>query len=681
MSNRLPDQEAITAAPSHLVAILDDEVKNLTWAGLVALFATVYAAATHASRHKSGGADAIKLHELAAPDDNTTLDATTLLHGLMSKLDKVKLDAIEAQADVTDAGNVGAAVHGATAKTTPVDADTLALIDSAAGNVLKKVTVANLKTAILAALVDGAPETLDTLNELAAALADDASFAATMAAALGNKADHATTVTGGGLATGGGDLTAPRVITVLAASQAEAEAGTDNTKAMTPLRVAEAIAELAGGGDFESLTGDPWDNAPMAGLIGINVRAYGATGDARKVTDAVCANGDATVTSDSANFTAGDVGKIFWACDTGGTVVANSVIASINSGTSVELEDAATGSASGCIAVLGTDDTQAIIDANAAALEVSRAAVLVPAGGYIFKKRLFTHSFSDTTVPPAILGDGSERTLFFCSPDIADEGYGHSQSFFNVEGNCRSSLWRGFTIDGCSVLRDYIHYAANWAGNNCRRDDIYLHNWKAVIGGLYVGGAGQLVIGGSVRYIDSVGMQVAGGGVWVGSYLGDCTGAGVVVTNSGQFHCTGCSIDESSGGSMQLTSVTDARFDSCLIYAPYGGVALELITNGTCRINNTVIKPFGGNDNSTGLKVGSGCTAIVGMSQLTGSGTGKGLDNSGTVIDALGNAIGSRTGNAPVIMIDVDHTPTSDPEVPGQLWRDGDVLKVSLPTP
>ena len=41
----------------------------------------------------------------------------------------------------------------------------------------------------VAALVDSAPETLDTLNELSAALGDDPNFAATIATSLGNKAD------------------------------------------------------------------------------------------------------------------------------------------------------------------------------------------------------------------------------------------------------------------------------------------------------------------------------------------------------------------------------------------------------------------------------------------------------------------------------------------------------------
>jgi|WetSurSiteA1Bulk_404760.scaffolds.fasta_scaffold00434_18 hypothetical protein len=41
----------------------------------------------HASRHQSGGADAIKLDDLAAPDNNTDLDSSAAAHGLMKKLD------------------------------------------------------------------------------------------------------------------------------------------------------------------------------------------------------------------------------------------------------------------------------------------------------------------------------------------------------------------------------------------------------------------------------------------------------------------------------------------------------------------------------------------------------------------------------------------------------------------
>ncbi len=40
----------------------------------------------HASSHQSGGSDAIKLDDLAAPDDNTDLNASVSAHGLLPKL-------------------------------------------------------------------------------------------------------------------------------------------------------------------------------------------------------------------------------------------------------------------------------------------------------------------------------------------------------------------------------------------------------------------------------------------------------------------------------------------------------------------------------------------------------------------------------------------------------------------
>lgn len=103
-----------------------------------------------------------------------------------------KLAGIEALADVTDAGNVGPAIHGATAKTAPASNDELALIDSAASNALKRITYGDLSTAIVALIAASAPSTLDTLQELAAALGNDPNFATTITTALGLKAPLAS---------------------------------------------------------------------------------------------------------------------------------------------------------------------------------------------------------------------------------------------------------------------------------------------------------------------------------------------------------------------------------------------------------------------------------------------------------------------------------------------------------
>lgn len=60
-----------------------------------------------------------------------------------------------------------------------------------------KVTQSDIDSAI-ASLVDSSPDTLDTLNELAAALGDDPNFATTITNTLGNKVDK---VAGKGLST------------------------------------------------------------------------------------------------------------------------------------------------------------------------------------------------------------------------------------------------------------------------------------------------------------------------------------------------------------------------------------------------------------------------------------------------------------------------------------------------
>lgn len=72
--------------------------------------------------------------------------ATAAQKGLMTATQAAKLDGIEAEADKTDAGNVAPAIAGATAKSGPVDADSLGLIDSEDSNALKEMTLADLKT-------------------------------------------------------------------------------------------------------------------------------------------------------------------------------------------------------------------------------------------------------------------------------------------------------------------------------------------------------------------------------------------------------------------------------------------------------------------------------------------------------------------------------------------------------
>lgn len=117
-------------------------------------------------------------------------------------------------------------------------------------NTQQLANTAFVQTAI-ANLVASSPATLDTLNELAAALGNDPNFATTMATQLGLKAPLASPVFTGTPAapTAVQDTSTTQVATTdfvmkQAATQAEAEAGTSTTRWMSPLRVLQTIAKV-----------------------------------------------------------------------------------------------------------------------------------------------------------------------------------------------------------------------------------------------------------------------------------------------------------------------------------------------------------------------------------------------------------------------------------------------------
>lgn len=75
-----------------------------------------------------------------------TLAANSDTKVATQKATKTYADSVAATAT-----SVASIIHAASGKTTPVDADELGLIDSAASNALKKLTLANLKTTLIAA--------------------------------------------------------------------------------------------------------------------------------------------------------------------------------------------------------------------------------------------------------------------------------------------------------------------------------------------------------------------------------------------------------------------------------------------------------------------------------------------------------------------------------------------------
>jgi hypothetical protein len=151
-------QDTLTLVNGTGVAITTDAATDTVTIGTTA-------ATTGAAGHMSA-ADKTKLDGVATGATANSADATllaranhtgtqsadTVIDGTTNKAftatERTKLAGIEAAADVTDAVNVGTSIDGAAAKVTPVDADTMPLIDSAATNTLKKVTWANIKATL-----------------------------------------------------------------------------------------------------------------------------------------------------------------------------------------------------------------------------------------------------------------------------------------------------------------------------------------------------------------------------------------------------------------------------------------------------------------------------------------------------------------------------------------------------
>lgn len=134
------------------------------------------------------------------------------------------------------AGHLSAFFRGVLSSANGADARTALGVDAAI-------------SAAITSLVNASPAALDTLSELATALGSDPNFATTMTNALAGKVPTGRTISVGGIATGGGDLGANRTITVPKATNPDAVAGTDDTKAMTAVRTKDAIGVFAIGGN------------------------------------------------------------------------------------------------------------------------------------------------------------------------------------------------------------------------------------------------------------------------------------------------------------------------------------------------------------------------------------------------------------------------------------------------
>lgn len=204
---------------SELITAIGTDYKQLrTWitgsasgdlTGLTTTDKTSLRAAINEVNAKPSGGGANLTRTLSATtivvESDTGTDATLPAAdgtnaGLMVPAQVTKLAGIEAAADVTDAGNVASSVHGASTKSAPVSADEIAVIDSAGSWALKRTTMGELSTFLIAEMGAGAPALLNTIDEIAATLGDNPNAITDLTTSIsGKQAAHANLTAFSGL--------------------------------------------------------------------------------------------------------------------------------------------------------------------------------------------------------------------------------------------------------------------------------------------------------------------------------------------------------------------------------------------------------------------------------------------------------------------------------------------------
>lgn len=398
----------------------------------------------------------------------------------------------------------------------------------------------------------------------------------------------------------------------------------------------------------------------------INVKAYGAKGDAQKVTDG--AGGVGYITSSTANFQASDVGKVIWAVtgDTSGTVLVQTTIASIVSSTRVNLASGGVGANTGLVVVWGTDDTAALQAASTAAVAMYHGGggstnaiqltsnpptIYCPAGGYIFQKLPFDFTKQGYAFAgPNFIGDGANATYFYPSANYDFTTTYANRGMMVSGGYGYQAIMSGWTLDGTNCARP--SGAAYYYGAELNAKTIS----DVVVTGFNASGVGGGII---CEATNVIGCTAAGNAVagWifepgpttvVGGLFSNSNPASAVVTGfstptiNGSISFHGTTFDEPG---LQVLNSLNVSLHGCTIYGGDPNGCLYVDGTSSVYIYGGTIGAFGTPTNATGLKIASGGLVAAYGAYIYGRGSSYALNNSGTFIDGGGNTIVNNTSS------------------------------------
>lgn len=221
----------------------------------------------------------------------------------------------------------------------------------------------------------------------------------------------------------------------------------------------------------------------------VNVKRFGAKGDALRIFDAAITTGTATLTSTQAAFTSGDAGKtihVFGAGAAGVPLV--TTILSVSSGVAILAANAGT-TVTVAEGLFGTDDTAASISAVAYAKTLVRgsaftkqqdgASVYYPKGGYLISSNVL---IDESNI--MVQGESYSASVIF-APNATFSLITFDNASFalynNGVRNIRLSTPGKATAGYQLTVKHCIYFIA---------ENVFFNGW---FGGLYIGGCGKMI--------------------------------------------------------------------------------------------------------------------------------------------------------------------------------------------
>ncbi len=434
-------------------------------------------------------------------------------------------------------------------------------------------------------------------------------------------------------------------------------------------------------------------NTPNGSGPIFNVKGYGAKGDTQTSNNGVT-NGTTTVTCSDCGFTttAIESGKsIYVHTSIGASEQFNTAttIITVNSGSSVTVSNAASGSISGATIVWGhLDDTPVSTAVTAFLAQIrgvnqvgslgvftSAPTLYFPAGNYLFCSSLagslITISGAGNKSGFSIIGDGPNQSILTAGSGTSCPTTNNNASSL-LQISSSNGIVRGLTFDGANNVPTALSLGpVDGSGSSTHWYDVIVQRWEPAQSGasgfLSQGQtfADRLTVIGSGRgFVCSS----CNGELYKSTFTNNGNQPNLVISgvtglqNGSGFRVVNSLIDEcgsNATGCTQVINSHDVWFQGLAAFGTSSGRCLDVDGTSFVHWSGGICGSFGNDTNNSGAKVETGGTLQSSDVRYVSTGTGNCIINNGAFQDNGGNtcesqftiASGTSTGTTAVLTL------------------------------